>query len=173
MLMDAYFDFEIYGQHAGIRSLFVETPGETEWTADDLRDFIKTEPTRFAVLRKSGGAVHNRDASILTDILKFQNFYITAYLTGDSTPLKNVDNIICRPTPNSNPPYAINRELWVFVREFNYLVGKGFDYGLLDRHDVKDGRRYSLTPDGDITSELEDYIKQNPRWRLGLHTENV
>lgn len=179
MIKKLHFDIETTGKYAGIRRLFIELPTQSDlhfcfsvdFSLDDFRKFILSEPTRLAVI-SGKEALINKDLMVIVEVLKSHKYSIACRTSGAYPPYKGIDYVVCSPSKDASPAYSINRELWPMVKEFNYEVDANFDFSILDRHDVKDGRRYSLTPDvrgkDFIMDKIGEFIKQNPRWILTL-----
>ena len=81
-----------------------------------------------------------------------------------------------KPLPRRNtPPYYVHPLLFERTSEWKYVVDKGFDFSILDRHrEAQPGVFYSLSPEyGSMNihvKEIINYIKDHPHWGLSLQT---
>lgn len=165
------FGIEDFGPFPGQRALLIQLKNEgiscrEPYSVDEFRKFIRSEKTRVAVIY-GREPLQNKQLLRVLDVLKFNSFYVICHTSGFGAPVRDIDFIVCLPKKEANPPYSINRELWPKVSEFMYEVDSDFNFTILDRHDVKDGRKYTLWP---LTKtamySILKYIKENPAWTM-------
>ncbi len=180
-----FWTFQGEGKYSGTRALFVRMPFcnlacswcDTEFntfTKWDGQDFVKKateEKTRFAVIT-GGEPMMNKQTIRVVEILKNLGFYIATETNGMFPIVPGINFVTC--SPKRDGGFAVHPEAWPLVNEFKYVVDDEFDFTILDRHDLKDGRRYSLSPEFNKMKEslnkIEAYIKEHPRWRISLQT---
>lgn len=184
---NVFFTFQGEGKYSGVRSLFVRMPFcnltcpwcDTEynsykkWTEEEFLNFAKSEPTRFAVIT-GGEPMMNKKTADVIRLLKSIGYFIACETNGTFPIVDGIDFVTCSPKRDAEPPYFIHQDAWPKVNEFKYVVDDRFDFSILDRHDLKDGRRYSLSPEFNKMKEslerIQAYIKEHPRWRISLQT---
>lgn len=186
-LNDVFFTFQGEGKYAGTRALFVRMPycnlscswcdtsfnSHREWDEADFHAFASTEKTRFAVVTGGEPMMHKHTPKVV-ELLKGLGYFVATETNGCFPIVAGIDFVTCSPKRDSEPPYFVHRDAWPKIGEFKYVVDQGFDFRVLDRHELKDGRRYSLSPEfgrmKESLQEIEAYIKDNPRWRISLQT---
>lgn len=182
---NVFWTFQGEGFHSGRRALFVRMPFcnlkctwcDTEyntfklWSQDDLVEFALREKSRFAVITGGEPMMHKHTFWVI-HILKQLGFEIACESNGTFPILPGIDFPTVSPKRDSQ--YKIHPEAMKWAKEFKYVIDEGFDWSVLERHDVHDGRRYSLSPEfGRFRQSLEeiyDFIKSNPSWRISLQT---
>lgn len=187
---NAFFTFQGEGKYAGTRALFVRMPycnlkcswcdtefnSHREWTEKDLANFVVSERTRFAVVTGGEPMMHKHTPKVV-EILKGIGYFVATETNGCFPIVPGIDFVTCSPKRDSSPHYFVHREVWPRVNEFKYVVDDGFDFALLSRHDLKDGRRYSLSPEWGTREKqlarIYDFITLEPRWRISLQTHKI
>lgn len=183
-----FWTFQGEGQHAGTRALFVRMPycnlacswcdtefnSHSKWTKGDFQLFARKEKARFAVIT-GGEPMMNKHTPAVISSLKELGFYIACETNGNFPIFEGIDFATCSPKRDAKPdPYYVHSSAWPKVAEFKYVVDDQFDFSVLDRHDVKDGRRYSLSPEFNQMQKslyrIYEYIEHNPQWKLNLQT---
>lgn len=184
-LNDVFWTFQGEGFYAGKRALFIRMPFcnlscswcDTEynsfknWTEEDFIDYVKTEKAKFAVIT-GGEPMMNKTVPRIIEILKSMDFTIACESNGTFPIFEGID------FPTISPKYGAKWEVhphaFANAKEFKYVVDAQFNFETLERHDVNDGRRYSLSPEfNDQVVQLEritNYIKENPKWQLNLQS---
>jgi 7-carboxy-7-deazaguanine synthase len=182
---DVFHTIQGEGLHGGRRALFVRMPycnlscswcdtsfnSYKIWTEEDFKAFATQETNRFAVVT-GGEPLMNKQTPKIISILKSLGFYIAVETNGTFPALNDLDWITCSPKEESN--YLVHGGLWQYVNEFKYVIDEGFKWDILKRHDLTDGRRYSLSPEFNrfekSVQEIIEYIKENPQWKINLQT---
>ncbi len=175
------------GAHAGRRALFVRMPHcdlkcpwcdtefntSTDWSEYAFKAFALNESARFAVIT-GGEPMMNKNTPRIVSMLKELGFEIACESNGNWPIVDGIDFVTVSPKRFQKNPYNIHPDALPKVSEFKYVVDDEFDFSILDRHDVSDGRRYSLSPEfNNLKASCEkiiEYIKEHPRWRLSLQT---
>lgn len=186
-LNDVFWTIQGEGFHSGRRALFVRMPYcnlscawcDTEfnshkvWTVEEFKAFANQEESRFAVIT-GGEPMMNKHTKRVIEILKQLNFYIACETNGNFDILEGINFATCSPKSGSKQPYYINPDAEPKISEFKYVVDEQFNFDILKRHTVYDGRRYSLSPEfNDMEKSLkriQEFIKENPGWRISLQT---
>jgi organic radical activating enzyme len=185
---DVFWTIQGEGANAGRRALFVRMPFcnlacawcDTKfdtfkrWSEEDFRAFAEKEPARFAVVTGGEPMMHKHTPKVVA-VLKSLGFEVAAESNGNFPPVDGFDFITCSPKRDAdNEPYWVHPKMLPHVSEFKYVVDQDFDFEILKRHDVIDGRRYSLSPEfGNMAASLgriQAFIKENPKWRVSLQT---
>jgi len=184
-LNDVFHTLQGEGVNAGRRALFVRLPfcnlkcswcdtsfnSYQDWTREKFIQFATQEPNRFAVVT-GGEPTMNKQTPKVIKILKELGFEIAVESNGNFAIPDGIDFVTI--SPKRDAEYQVHPHAWEKASEFKYVVDDGFDFTLLDRHDVKDGKRYSLSPEfGNLEKSIElilEYIAKNPTWRLSLQT---
>lgn len=183
-LNDIFFTFQGEGFHAGRRSLFIRMPycnlrctwcdtefnTSLDYTPQLIDDFLLTEPkTKFAVIT-GGEPMMNRHVPEIIELLKKHDFEIACETNGTFPIYEGIH--FPTVSPKQGADWFIHPQAFTVAREFKYVVDGAFSFDLLKKHNVKDGRRYSLSPEfNDRKNQIpriENYIKENPEWRLNL-----
>lgn len=190
-LVDAFWTIQGEGLHAGRRALFVRMPYcnlacswcDTEfnkfktWSEADFVKFAGAEPSTFAVIT-GGEPMLNKHTPRVIQLLGAMGFEIACESNGTFPILGGVDFATVSPkrqTAEKNmEPYFVHPQAMQRASEFKYVVDAEFDFGILKRHNTKDGKRYSLSPEfNNMAASLEKiiaYVKENPAWRISLQT---
>lgn len=177
------------GYHWGRRSLFIRVPYcnlkcswcDTEfnsfniWNVEDFKRFIEKEPSRFAVIT-GGEPMMNKHVPKIIDILKSYRFEIACETNGCFPIFQGIDFVTVSPKRDSN--YFINDDIILKANELKLVIDKGFDFSILKGFELlfKDNKniRYTLSPEfnnlENSFKEIENYIKDNPKWRYSLQT---
>lgn len=188
---DLFWTFQGEGVHAGRRALFIRMPfcnlacswcdttfdKFKPWTEDDLIEAMKSEPGTFAVITGGEPTMHKHTPRVI-ELLKQCGFQIAVESNGTKPIPERIDFVTVSPKRFSGekgmPEYFIHDDAMAKASEFKYVVDRYFDFSTLLKHDVTDGRRYSLSPEfGEFTENLNkifDYIKEHPEWRISLQT---
>jgi 7-carboxy-7-deazaguanine synthase len=182
---DLFWTIQGEGKNSGRRALFVRMPfcnlacswcdttfdTFKRWSVADFVAFASKEKARFAVIT-GGEPTMNKHTPLVIKALTELGFQIAVESNGTFPIPNGIDFVTI--SPKRDAKYEINPDAFTKASEFKYVVDEGFDFGLLDRHDVTDGRRYSLSPEfGNMEKSLErmiDYIKEHPVWRISLQT---
>lgn len=185
LINDLFWTHQGEGLHAGRRALFVRMPycnlkcswcdtsfnSYKKWEMNLFVDFCMQEKARFAVIT-GGEPTMNKTTPDVVRVLKSLGFEIAVESNGTFPIPKGIDFVTI--SPKRDAKYEIHKDALMKANEFKYVVDQGFDFKLLDRHDTKDGRRYSLSPEfGNFKESLlkiQDYIKEHPTWRISLQT---
>lgn len=191
------------GFHAGRRALFVRMPycnlactwcdtsfnSYKEWSIDEFILFATQEQTRFAVIT-GGEPMMNKQTPRVIAELKRLGFEIACETNGTFRIFDGIDFVTVSPKkfsqekhqplpPAGNgmgnyPAYFVHADAMQRAHEFKYVVDADFDFEILSRHDVTDGRRYSLSPEyndfGANVARINVFIAKNPAWRISLQT---
>jgi organic radical activating enzyme len=156
-----------------VKNCDTEYDSKKSWTPEEFTAYATSEPCRFAVIT-GGEPMLNKHTNEVIALLKSLGFYIACETNGTVPILPGIDFVTCSPKRFANPPYFIHREAWQKVSEFKYVIDDQFDFDILDRHDLKDGRRYSLSPEFNNLEKSLDriskYITYNPKWKISLQT---
>lgn len=189
-LVDGFWTFQGEGKYAGSRALFIRMPhcnlkcpwcdtkfDEFErWTHERLSTLAGREKARFAVIT-GGEPMMNKQTPEVVEILKGHGFLVACETNGTFPIVKDIDFVTCSPKRFQKVPYFIHDDAWQKTSEFKYVVDDDFDFNVLNRHDVTDGRRYSLSPEYTYMHKNLDkifaYIKENPGWKISLQTHKV
>lgn len=161
---NVWFTIKPQGRFSGHRALMIHLGmlSVPSITPDEFILKIKAEKCRLAIL--TGEPLADKQVNRVIGILKFWGFYIACETNGVyPPPSSGIDFITCQP---AGPTYPVNRELWPKVNEFDYWIDESFDFSILNRHDLKDGRKYCLTPSETSKDKAFDYIKENPKWKI-------
>lgn len=187
LINDLFWTFQGEGKFAGTRALFVRMPycnlacawcdtqfnSFKKWSEEEFSVFAASEKSRFAVIT-GGEPSMNKQTPRVIAALKKLGFYIAMETNGNFPIPEGVNFVTCSPKRDASPPYYVHADVWPRVSEFKYVVDRDFDFSILDRHDIRDKRRYSLSPEfGELTYNLNrifEFIKENPRWRISLQT---
>lgn len=189
---DIFYTFQGEGLYAGRRALFIRLPFcnlacpwcDTEfnsfsnWTLDGLEKFIdkSKEESKFCVLT-GGEPSMNKSTPLIIDFLKDRNFEIAIESNGHFNIDNRIDFVTISPKEYSpantkREAFYVCEDAWKKANEFKYVVYENFNFDILDRHNLEDGRIYSLSPEfSDMSRQvrvIEDYIKRRPVWKLNL-----
>lgn len=187
---DLFWTLQGEGKHAGRRALFVRMPfcdlacswcdtqfnSFKEWTELAFMRFAESERARFAVLTGGEPAMH-KDSPRVIHLLRGMGFTVAIETNGHfKMPSDELGWITVSPKRDAGKfePYYVHPEVMEIADEFKYVVDEGFDFAVLDRHDVTLNRRYSLSPEfggfAENVKRILDYQKENPAWLLSLQT---
>lgn len=185
---DVFWTIQGEGFNAGRAALFIRMPFcnlkcswcDTEfnsfkaWHEDDLVEQFKKYPARFAVVT-GGEPSLNKQVHRVIELLKSYNFEIAMESNGTFNPPNGVNWLTVSPKRDAKPtPYYIAPEAMRRASEFKYVVDESFQWGILDRHNVNDGRMYYLSPEFNQmdlnVQRIMEFISKNPQWTLSLQT---
>jgi len=187
---DVFWTFQGEGFHAGKRALFVRLPfcnyscpwcdteynTYKEWDATDLVDFAQKEKARFVVIT-GGEPLMNKQTPHLVQLFKNLGFYVACETNGSMPPVEGIDFVTCSPkkyVQKGLPEFFINPAMRFKVDEYKYVIEKGFDLSILDKHKDDQGAHLSLSPEfngfDDNLQTIFEYIKENPQWKISLQT---
>lgn len=189
LINNVFWTFQGEGLYSGRRALFVRMPKcnlrcswcDTEfdsfkkWSESDLIEVALSEKSRFAVIT-GGEPLMNRQTPKVVSILKSLGFEVACETNGTWPYVNGIDFVTC--SPKRDADYEIHPDLWKAVDEFKYVIDKGFDLSVLERHNNPQNRaRLTLSPEwNDFKENLSvifDYIKSNPHWRISLQTHKI
>ncbi len=194
-LNNLYWTFQGEGFHTGKRALFIRFPFcslncswcDTSfntykiWDEDQFKKFSQKESSRFAVLTGGEPSLHKHVGSVI-EVLKELGFEEIAMESNACYEIpKGVTFLTLSPKRDSSQlpqssgeSFYIHPEAYKNACEFKYIVDKQFDFNILSRHDLQDGRKYYLSPEyNEMDQNLEaimGFIKHNPLWRVSLQT---
>lgn len=175
------------GQNAGTRALFVRMPycnlacswcdttfnTFTKWTKEELEAFAKQETARFAVIT-GGEPTMNKHTPLVIETLKALGFTIAIESNGNFPVPERIDFVTV--SPKRDADYYIHPDALIKANEFKYVVDKGFDFKILERHKPYGASRARLTLSPEFGNfnesvlEIINFIKENPEWRISLQT---
>lgn len=193
-LNDVFWTFQGEGRWAGRRAFFVRMPycnlecewcdttfnKFDQWDEKHFEEFALKEKSRFAVIT-GGEPMMNKHTPKVLEILKSKGFYVAAETNGTFPAPRGFDYITCSPKRQSKAqefePYYIHPDIFREVHEFKYVVDRFFDFSVLNKHSVFDGRNYSLSPEfGEMEVNLHKifgYIQEHPQWQISLQTHKI
>lgn len=199
-LNDVFWTFQGEGLHAGRRALFVRLPFcnlacdwcDTTfntfkgWEEKDFEAFAASAAGRFAVIT-GGEPMLNKHTPAVIRILTALGFEIACETNGTAPIIDGIGFPTVSPKRYSQgirhraqfemEPYFIDPHAMLHAAEFKYVVDRYFDFSVLKRHDTKDGRRYSLSPEfNEFDANLHkifSYIADHPDWRISLQTHKI
>lgn len=179
------------GKHAGRRALFVRMPFcdlscswcDTEfdsfsaWAENQFLVFATSGKCRFAVITGGEPTMHKHTPRIIA-LLKDCGYEIAIESNGHFPIPAGIDWVTISPkkftSKPGQPQYHIHIDAFMAAHEFKYVVDDEFDFSILSRHDITDGRRYSLSPEftrmPDNVRRIIDFQRENPGWLLSLQT---
>lgn len=152
-----------------------------KWDETAFRAFAEASPElgRFAVVTGGEPTLHKHTRRVV-EILKSLRFVVAVESNGtvESDIYSVFDFVTISPKRQAADkgmvPYQLSIQATKYASEFKYVVDKEFDFSILSRHDVWDGKRYSLSPEfGAFKESIEriiEYIDKNPGWRISLQT---
>ena len=192
-LNDLYWTVQGEGYHSGRHALFVRFPfcslkcswcdtsfnTYREWELKDFENFSKSFPSRFAVLTGGEPSIHRHTPLVMERLLKlgFKDFAMES--NGCHPIPEGVNFLTVSPKKDSqrlsqNEAFYIHPDAYKKAFEFKYVVDKDFDFKVLSRHDVTDGRKYFLSPEyGEMKENLKKimtFIEKHPQWKISLQT---
>jgi len=131
------------------------------------------EKARFAVVT-GGEPTKSAELATVLRLLRNHGFEIAIESNGTYPIPHKIDWVTVSPKRFQKVPYFIHDDAKAKAHEFKYVVDENFDFGILERHDVHDGRRYTLSPEWshwqDRLPEIFNYIKEHPEWKISLQT---
>lgn len=192
---DLFWTVQGEGLHSGTRALFVRMPfcnlacewcdttfnSFKEWDEEAFKAFADCAPqmNRFAVVTGGEPLLHKHTERVI-EILKKLRFTIACESNGtpNSDRYELFDFVTISPkrqtADKGMEPYKVSEAAMKAAHEFKYVVDDQFDFSILDRHDVYDGRRYSLSPEfnkfDESVKKILDFIERNPAWKISLQT---
>jgi organic radical activating enzyme len=182
---DLFFTIQGEGANAGRSALFVRMPYcnlacswcDTQFneyknvSQSEFITYASSLPIRFAVITGGEPMMHKHTPRVV-ELLKKIGYEIACETNGTFPIVDGIDFVTV--SPKRDAEYKVNAEAWAKASEFKYVVDEGFDFKILDRHDTKDGRRYSLSPEfGQLQEKalkIAGYIAMHPDWRMSLQT---
>ncbi len=182
---DVFWTVQGEGQNAGKRALFVRMPfcnlacswcdtsfnTFQKWTEDRFKEFAQQETARFAVVT-GGEPMMNKDTPAVIKWLKDLGFVVACESNGTFPIVEGIDFVTI--SPKRDADYHIHESAWQKANEFKYVIDEGFQWEVLERHDLKDGRRYSLSPEYNrfekSIAEILEFQRKNPGWQISLQT---
>ncbi len=193
-LNEIYWTFQGEGLHTGRRALFVRLPFcslDCSWcdtsfktydtySYEAVKNLASQEKARFCVLTGGEPSLHKHTPRIIK-LLKSLNFQIAMESNACHEVPLGVDYLTLSPKRDSSQlkssegeAYYIHPEAYKKASEFKYVVDKGFDFQILLRHKIDDGRHYYLSPEySDMKSNLlqiMEFIQDHPGWKISLQT---
>lgn len=184
-LTDLFWSVQGEGFNVGTKALFVRLPNcnlkcswcDTDWTVfksyteEQLKEFISKEKAPICVIT-GGEPLHNPQIADIIKLVKQYGFKTTCETNGTMPYVDGIDWVTCSPKRESG--YLIHEDIESRVNEFKYVVDEGFDFSILQRHNVEDGRHYFLSPEfgnfRDSIKRILEFQKSNINWRLSLQT---
>jgi organic radical activating enzyme len=164
--------------HCNLRCSWCDTSFDSHkaTSVEDFLAFAKQEECRFAVVT-GGEPTMNRHTPKVVELLQGIGFTVACETNGTFESNAPFDWITC--SPKRDAEYLIHPKLMNQVGEFKYVVDKGFDFTVLDRHNSTYNKTgslpvLSLSPEftdfKENVAAIVEYIKKNPHWRLSLQT---
>lgn len=190
VLNEIFWTYQGEGANTGRRALFIRMPGcnlQCPWCdtqhekgevfeEESLLGIIRQEMSTFAVIT-GGEPLLNRHTKNVIKLLKDNCFEIACETNGTMPYIPGIDWVTCSPKKQAN--WSINEHLLPHISEFKYVIDDGFDFSVLERHNVDplNGPKLYLSPEyGNIKNSLEmifAYIQEHPWWRLSLQTHKL
>lgn len=182
---DLFWTVQGEGANAGRACLFVRLPFcnlSCSWcdtsfnsfdriTEEELEKVMLENDAKLAIIT-GGEPMMNKQTPDIVKLLKKHGFEIACESNGTFPIVDGIDFVTISPKRDAN--YEIHPDAFAKAHEFKYVVDDGFDFLTLTKHDPKDGRRYSLSPEfGNMEESVKlimDYLMKNPSWRLNLQT---
>lgn len=187
-IVEMMWTFQGEATHMGRRALFVRMPFcnlscswcDTQFnkyekiSVDDFIAFAKQEPSRFAVLT-GGEPMLNKQSPRIIEILKSLGFEIACESNATAPILPGIDFVTI--SPKRDAEYKIHPDAALKANEVKIVVDEGFDFNVC--RDIQNQEwtklvRLTLSPEfGNFKAsivEIENFIKENPRWRISLQT---
>lgn len=119
----------------------------------------------------------NKHTPEVIGILKRLGFYIACETNGSAPILDGIDFATVSPKKyvgKGGTPYFLHPHANANASEFKYVVDDEFQFETLLRHDTKDGRRYSLSPEFNTKErqmqKILNWIQIYPEWVISLQT---
>lgn len=193
-LNDIFWTFQGEGREVGERSLFIRLPYcnytcpwcDTEYnsinfklTPEEFRGIATQEKARLAIITGGEPSI-NKQLPMIILFLKDLGFRISIESNGSNPIPEGIDFITVSPkkyTQKGLPEFFIHPNvLWdPRPKQYKYVIEKGFDLRLLDRHNSENnGDLLYLSPEfnnmPESVKQIEAYIKEHPEWKLSLQT---
>lgn len=184
-LNDLFWSVQGEGFNAGTKALFIRLPEcnlkcswcDTDWNTyktyseAELRAFIELEKAPICVIT-GGEPLLNPQIHNIIKLIKEYGFKTTCETNGTQPYVEGIDWVTC--SPKREAGYLVHEDLEKKVSEFKYVVDKDFDFSILERHNITDGRGYYLSPEfGNFRESIKEilaYQKLNPSWKISLQT---
>jgi 7-carboxy-7-deazaguanine synthase len=186
---DIFWTIQGEGSNAGRRALFIRLPycnykctwcdtSFNTYEEMEIYDFAKIcsdESAKFAVIT-GGEPLMNKQTPEIVSLLKMYGFEIACESNGSMPAVEGIDCITVSPKRDVQkglPEFFINPAIEDKITEIKYVVDDGFDFAILDRHKSQTFKKY-LSPEygnfQESVRKIENYIKENPEWRVSLQT---
>jgi organic radical activating enzyme len=190
ILNEVFYSIQGEGSFVGTQSLFIRSNScnlKCEWcdtnnnhTEQFSQEFIEKmilkNPCRHAVLT-GGEPLMNPNLMFLIRFLKHHGFFIQCESNGTLPAPKEIDYLTVSPKRAATPSYWVDSDSWMLAKEFKYVVDDNFDFGILLRHNVSDGRNYYLTPEYNSREanlkKILGFLEGSPGWRLNLQIHKL
>ncbi len=187
-IVEMFWTFQGEGSHAGRRALFVRMPfcnlscswcdtsfnHYTKISEEEFLFFAQQEPTRFAVLT-GGEPMLNKQSPRVVELLRGLGFEIATETNGTAAIIDGLSFVTV--SPKRDAQYKIHADAALKANEIKVVVDEGFDFQVLkdiQEQDWTRNVRLSLSPEfGNFKNSIpmiEQFIKENPRWRVSLQT---
>ncbi len=167
---DLFWTLQGEGRWSGRRALFVRLPFcnydcpwcDTEYnsfrkvTEDEFLQFTKHEPARFAVIT-GGEPMAHKDLARIIMLLKNEGFEIACETNGSLPIPAAIDFPTVSPkryTQKKYPEFFIHADALAKAKELKYVVDTGFDFKILDRHNLS---KHDISSGSNL--ETDGYIK--------------
>lgn len=188
-LNDLFWTFQGEGFNAGRRALFVRLPfcnlscswcdtsfnTYTSYTFDEIKAVAESEKAKFAVIT-GGEPTMNKHTPLVIDLLSSLGFYLGMESNGTFAPPEGDYWYTVSPKREQkvHGAYYIHPDAYWRANEFKYVVDDQFDFSVLDRHQDNEDALLYLSPEfnqmSDNLKKIQDYIKENPEWKISLQT---
>jgi len=188
-LVDLFWTFQGEGAHWGRRALFVRLPYcnlKCTWCDTEFNTFLEYEesylekyalgePSKFAVIT-GGEPMMNKQTPRIIEQLKKLGFEIACETNGMFPIVDGIDFVTVSPKRDSN--YQVDLDALEKCSELKLVVDDGFDFAnakYFENHqNLNPNARLSLSPEfnklHESFSKIEQFIKENPKWRVSLQT---
>jgi organic radical activating enzyme len=176
------------GTNAGRRALFVRMPfcnlscswcdtqfnSFKEWEESAFLEVLGSVHSDFAVITGGEPSMHKHTPRVI-QLLADEGFEIAMETNGMFPVPDGIDFLTV--SPKRDGGWKVNPQTFARADEFKYVVDEAFDFSILDRHEVRTGARYYLSPEfGAMKENVEKilrYTEANPLWRLSLQTHKL
>lgn len=187
-LVDWFHTFQGEGNNWGRRALFVRLPFcnlkcswcDTEFntfkylTEEEFKQFALSENHRFAVIT-GGEPTMNKQTPRVIEILKELGYEIAIESNGTFPIPNGIDFVTISPKRDAN--YKIHPDAALKVNELKIVVDKDFDFDICRNFQEQEWAkitRLTLSPEfgnmEESIKKIEEFIVENPRWRVSLQT---